>query len=131
MSHAKPLEDEVIRVLAEAGDIQESFGMPVRILNGEDGRAAFPFLRLARHEIRDDGQLSDHRLSVEIYSRSGGRAEANRLIALVADALRAAELSPAGQSLVVFYPVFSDVFLRADGTTFRGLLRLRALTDEA
>lgn len=131
MSHAKPLEDEVIRALAEAGDIQEAFGTPVRILNGEEGRAAFPFLRLARHEIRDDGQLSDHRLSVEIYSRSGGRAEANRLIALVADALRAAELSPAGQSLVVFYPVFSDVFLRADGTTFRGLLRLRAITDEA
>ncbi|WP_022694619.1 DUF3168 domain-containing protein [Ponticaulis koreensis] len=131
MSHAKPLEDEVIRALAEAGDIQESFGTPARILNGEEGRAAFPFLRLARHEIRDDGQLSDHRLSLEIYSRSGGRAEANRLIALVADALRAAELSPEGQSLVVFYPVFSDVFLRADGTTFRGLLRLRAITDEA
>lgn len=131
MSHAKPLEDEVIRALAEAGDMQEAFGTPVRILNGEEGRAAFPFLRLARHEIRDDGQLSDHRLSVEIYSRSGGRAEANRLIALVADALRAAELSPAGQSLVVFYPVFSDVFLRADGTTFRGLLRLRAITDDA
>ena len=131
MSHAKPLEDEVIRALAEAGDMQESFGTPVRVLNGEEGRAAFPFLRLARHEIRDDGQLSDHRLSVEIYSRSGGRTEANRLIALVADALRAAELTPAGQSLVVFYPVFSDVFLRADGTTFRGLLRLRAITDEA
>ena len=131
MSHAKPLEDEVIRALAEAGDIQESFGAPVRILNGEEGRAACPFLRLARHEIRDDGQLSDHRLSVEISSRSGGRPEANHLIALVADALRAADLSPEGQSLVVFYPVFSDVFLRADGTTFRGLLRLRAITDEA
>ena len=129
MSSLKALEDEVIRALSEATDMQTDFGMPVRVLNGETGRAAFPFVRIGRHELREDSLLEEHRISVEVFSRAGGRPEANRLTGLVANTLRTAEMSPSGINLIVFHPVFSDVFLRPDGTTFRGLLRLRAVTD--
>lgn len=133
MSALNALEEEIIRVLSGHVDVQGKFGDPVRLVDGEAARAAFPFMRLARHDLRREDPAGagpvEHRLSLEIYSRSGGREEANRLIAMIADVLRTEELTPTGHYLVLFHPVFSDVFLRADGTTFRGLLRLKAITD--
>ncbi len=133
MSALIALEAEVRRVILAASSLQEAFGTPVRLMGADETRAAFPFLRLDRHEIRPEapaaGALIEHRLSVEVYSRSGGREEANRLVSLVGETLRTADISPDGLKIVLFYPVYSDVFLRSDGTTFRGLIRLRALSE--
>lgn len=133
MSAIPALEAEVSRVLRQASEIKAEFGDPVRLIEDETGRAAFPFLRLSRHDVRpqSDGVagLSEHRLNIEVLSRAGGRTEASRLVGVAADALRNATLTPAGYRVVLSYPVYADVFLRRDGTTFRGLLRLRALTE--
>lgn len=133
MSALKFLEDEISRVILEDSVLQGEFGTPVRLVSGETARSAFPFIRFVRHDVRpeqpaDNGPV-EHRVSLEILVRSGGRAEANRLLGLLADRLRAATLAPLGLNLILFYPVYSDVFLRSDGTIFRGLLRLRALSE--
>lgn len=135
MSAQHALEDELKRALSDDTKIASAFGTPLRFVTGSEDRAAYPFIRVLRHETRPDAPnadgLLDHRISLEIFSRSGGREEAMRLIGLIADGLRAAELSPSGHQLILFHPVFSDVFLRPDGTTFRGLLRFRALSEPA
>lgn len=133
MSAMTSLDAEIIGALAQSEAVKTEFGDPVRIVEGETARAAFPFIRLARHEVRPETSpqpdLISHRISLEIFSRAGGRQEAGRLSALVEAALRQADLTPEGHHLVLFHPVYSDIFLRADGTTFRGLLRLRAVTE--
>ena len=134
MSAISGLESEIVRVLSEASAVQAAFGSPMRLVEGETARAAFPFIRIARHETRpetpDEAGPVEHRISIEILSRAGGRNEAQALVELVGEALRAATLSPADRHIILFYPVYSDVFLRRDGVTFRGLIRLRALTEE-
>jgi hypothetical protein len=134
MNAISALDTEIHRVLRESTEIQADFGNPVRLVAGETARAAFPYIRLARHEIRPRGPSGEdspeHRISLEVFSRSGGREEGMRLTGLIGEILRQAELSPSGYRLILFFPVFSDVFLRSDGTTFRGLLRLRALSEK-
>lgn len=133
MSATAALEAEIRRVLSASAEVQAKFGAPARLVEGETARAAFPFIRLARHEIRPEepgaGGPIEHRVSLEIYSRAGGRDEANTLIALVSNILRSASLSPEGHRVILFFPVFSDVFLRRDGSTYRGLLRMKALSE--
>lgn len=133
MSAIEALEAEIRRVVTEDADLQAEFGSPVRLVDGGTARSAFPFIRFVRHDTRPEepfeGGPIEHRVSLEVLVRSGGRAEATRLLGLLADRLRASTLTPAGLNLVLFHPVYSDVFLRADGTIFRGLLRLRALSE--
>ncbi len=133
MSALSAIEGALLQALKVASELEESFGAPVRIVEGEDARAAFPFLRLSRHqaspdEPADDGPV-DHRLTLELFSRAGGRKEAARLVGLVESAIRSTQLTPEGHRLILFYPVYSDVFLRRDGVTFRGIVRLRALSE--
>lgn len=133
MSAISTLDAEIRRVVLEDASLMAEFGDPVRLVETETARSAFPFLRLTRHEIRPQepvsGGLIEHRISMEMISRAGGREEALRLVALVAERLRTATLAPAGLHVILFYPVYSDVFLRRDGTSFRGLLRLRCLSE--
>lgn len=133
MSAITALEAEIRRVLSQSQDMRAEFGSPIRLVEGEAARAAFPFIRLARHETRPDlpvpGGSVEHRISLEVLSRHGGRDTAGSLVSLIADVLRGGSLEPEGHRIILFYPVFLDVFLRADGSTYRGLLRLRALTE--
>ena len=133
MSVLKALEDEIARVIKASAELKSDFGDPVRIVENETTRAAFPFMRFARHDVRPEadsvGELSQHRLTIEMFCRSGGRDEASRLLGVLSHVLRSADLTPDGYRVVLSYPVYSDVFLRPDGTTHRGLLRLRTLTE--
>ena len=127
------LETELSRVLASSEPIQSALGTPVRIVSADQTRAAFPFLRFIRHEFRADARAHDgpaeHRLSLEVFSRAGGRAEAIRLLHLVEETLRMSVLAPEGLHVVLCHAVYSDVFLQSDQTSFRGLLRLRVLSE--
>lgn len=133
MSAIAALENEIRRVILEDVSLQAEFGTPVRLIDETSARCAFPFIRFVRHDIRPEEPIAggpiEHRISLEVMVRSGGRAEANRLLGVLSDRLRAASLTPSGLNLILFHPVYSDVFLRADGTIFRGLLRLRALSE--
>lgn len=133
MSAIAAIEAEMSRVLNASSEVTNAFGVPARIFDAEVRRAAFPFIRFARHEMRPEESMAegpvDHRITLEVYSRNGGRDEASRLVHLVTDTLRQSELQPSGHGLILFYPLFIDVFLRPDGNTYRGLLRLRALSE--
>lgn len=128
---ASALETALSTAIRDSAALKSAFGDPVRLVEPDATRVSFPYLRLARHDTRAPGPedgVSEHRIDVEIISRAGGRAEALNLLSTVSAEIRAADITSAGVTLILLHPVYSDVFLRRDQVSWRGLLRLRALT---
>lgn len=114
-------------------EITADFGAPLREQAFGTRQPAFPFIRIARHETRkqdtDNDGLTEHRLSLEIWTRDTDRARAQAQATRVADTLRDAQPDLEGHQLILMHPTFVDVFARPDGITFRALIRIRALTQ--
>lgn len=116
-------------------EVIDAFGSPPRIFDDETRRAPYPFAILERHESEPagsslrEGQV--HRLTFTTASRAGGRLQAKALIGILRKAAEAAELSLAGQNVVLIQAVYADVVRTSDRASFRGLLRIRIVTEEA
>lgn len=128
------LTEAVLAVLRESDAVQAAFGDPARVFDGPPRRAPFPYLSLERHEVSDDGGegvvRTEHRVTLVITARRGGRRETGRLVDLVDGVLRGARLAPLDHRVVLALPVFRDVLQARDGASFRGVLRLRAIMDK-
>ncbi|MCI4646418.1 MAG: DUF3168 domain-containing protein [Hyphomonadaceae bacterium] len=112
-----------------------AFGSPPRIFDDETRRAPYPFAILERHESEPAGaSLSEgqvHRLTFTTASRAGGRLAAKTLIGALRRAAEGADLSLTGQRVVLIQAVYADVVRTSDRASFRGLLRIRIITEEA
>ncbi len=93
----------------------------------------FPYVTIGRIESRaaDAGATSalEHAVTLHVWSRYGGRAEALDVIGAMRDALHNAPLAVEGRRLVFLFAQFADVFRSGDGRTTHGVLRLRAITE--
>jgi Protein of unknown function (DUF3168) len=95
----------------------------------------FPYVTLGESTVRDwstgseDGQ--EHVLSITVWSRATGEREVNQIMAVIRDALHDVALTVAGHRLINLRQDFSDARRDADGETYRGLLRYRAVTEPA
>lgn len=93
----------------------------------------FPYVTLGRVETRaagaSGGEASEHAVTLHVWSRYGGRAEALDVIAALRNALHNAPLALNGWRLIFLFAQFADVFRAGDGRTTHGVLRLRALTE--
>lgn len=105
----------------------------VRIYDDPPSDAVFPFITLGRVETRPaDASSADaleHAVTLHVWSRHGGRAEALSVVAAMRAVLHNAALTIEGRALVLLLAVFSDVFRSGDGRTTHGVLRLRAITE--
>ncbi len=114
-------------------DVQAVLG--ARIYDEPPADVAFPYATLGRVETRaSDAQgvdALDHAVTLHVWSRYGGRAEALDAIGALRNALHDAALTVDGRRLVLLYAVYADVFRAGDGRTTHGVLRLRALTEPA
>ena len=72
-----------------------------------------------------------HTLSFAIHSRDGGRAAAKEALGALRAACERMSLTLSGQRVVLIQPVYSDVLRAPDLRSFRGLLRVRIITEEA
>jgi hypothetical protein len=119
-------------MLAHA-DVLAQLGDPARIYDDPPPDPVFPYVTLGRVESRAaDASASDaieHSVTLHVWSRHGGRAEALEVIAALRAALHNAPLSIAGRKLVLLFATFADVFRSGDGRTTHGVLRLRAITE--
>ena len=125
----------VLDLLRADTGVQELFGQPPRIHDGDAGAPAFPFARLERVEESDAGascvEARDYRLTLSTASRHGGRAFALQLVGALRAALETTPLQVAGQTVVLQQVVYADVMRTADLRRFRGLVRLRIISEEA
>lgn len=93
----------------------------------------FPYLTLGRVETKpvdaSERDALEHGVTLHVWSRYGGRAEALEVIAALRACLHNAALDVAGRRLVLLFVVFTDVFRSGDGRTTHGVVRLRAITE--
>lgn len=109
--------------------VKAVLGDPPRIWDRPPRGALFPFATYGGHRSDElpDGLL-EHRFSILIYSRCAGREETAQAVAAVRQALHDRSLSLTTGALVNLHAVYTDI-LKADGRTFQGLVRLRAVTE--
>lgn len=119
---------------ADAG-VRAMLGNPARIYDLPPNDPIFPYATLNRVESRQidasEVEAIEHALTLHVWSRYGGRAEAIDAIAALRNALHDAPLSVSGRKLIFAFVQFTDVFRSGDGITTHGVLRLRARTEAA
>jgi len=113
--------------------VQAQLGDPARIYDDPPPDVAFPYVTVGRVESRPadaaDSAALEHGLTLHVWSRYGGRAEALACVAALRGALHNAPLAIEGRRLVLLFAQFADVFRSGDGRTTHGVLRLRAITE--
>ena len=101
-----------------------------RIHDNPPGDVVHPYLTLGENETRDWPAGMEHRLTLHCFTRGGGRAEAKTILAAIHAALHDAALGLEGHSLVNLRFLDAQTRREADGITWRGTIRLRAVTEE-
>ncbi len=120
--------------LADAG-LKAVLGEPVRFYDEPPPDPMFPYVTLGRVETRaaeaSASEALEHAVTLHVWSRHGGKAETLEALAALREALHNAPLALGGRRLVLLFVQFTDVFRSGDGRTTHGVLRLRAVTEEA
>ncbi|MGV8996395.1 MAG: DUF3168 domain-containing protein [Parvibaculaceae bacterium] len=125
------LQKAIFECLTSDESVGELVG--ARIYDAVPGDAGFPYLTLGEAQVEDwsagetDGR--EHWLSLNVYSRSGGRAEAKSVMGAVHAALHDVALTLEGYTLVNMRFQSAETRRESDGTTWRGTIRFRAVTE--
>lgn len=97
--------------------------------------AGFPYVTLGEARVTDwsTGSSSghEHALTLHVWSRQGGQTEAQVVAGEIIAALEQVPLDPAGQRLVNLRFATADIRREADGKTWHGVVRFRAVTEPA
>ncbi|MBL8548384.1 MAG: DUF3168 domain-containing protein [Hyphomonadaceae bacterium] len=117
---------------ADAG-VQAVLGDPARMHDDHPPDAVFPYATFGGFQSRPADSASqaalEHVVTLHVWSRHGGRAEALEALGALRGALHDQALSLSGHRLVLLHAVFADAFRAGDGQTTHGILRLRAITE--
>jgi len=128
------LQQAVYGALASDAALIALLGGP-KIYDDAPHAVAHPYVTLGQSVERDwstgteDG--AEHVLTVHVWSRAAGRRETRAIMAAARSALHEAALSPAGTRLVSLRHELSEARREADGETWHGIVRFRALTEPA
>lgn len=121
------LQKAIFTHLAEDAGLIALVG--ARIHDNAPGDAVFPFLVLGENDTRNWPGGMEHRLALHCFSRSGGRMEAKSILGAVHVALDDKSLTLEGHTLINLRFLDSTTRREADGTTWRGTIRFRAITE--
>ncbi|MEQ1810692.1 MAG: DUF3168 domain-containing protein [Terricaulis sp.] len=104
-----------------------------RVYDDPPPDVTFPYVTIGQIESRaidaSEREALEHGLTLHVWSRYGGRAEALQVIAALRGCLHNATLNVADRRLVLLFAQFADVFRSGDGITTHGVLRLKAITE--
>tara|TARA_R110000824_G_scaffold366730_2_gene555678 strand:- start:212417 stop:212848 length:432 start_codon:yes stop_codon:yes gene_type:complete len=105
-----------------------------RIYDNVPGDTGFPYIALGEARVSDwsEGEIqgAEHWLVMHALSRGGGRAEVKAIMGAVQSALHEAALTPDGHALVNLRFEQAETRREPDGTTWRGTIRFRAVTEK-
>ena len=128
---------DVSRVLHSALEadirVQDALGNPARLYDNPPEDPVFPYLTYGPFRSEDissdDANITAHLVTLHVWSRYTGRAEALALLGVIAAAITEAPLTLSTASLVNRHILYTDIFRASDGLTLHGILRLRVTTD--
>jgi uncharacterized protein DUF3168 len=131
-SAAWPLQQAMHAALIADAPLVALLGGP-RVYDDVPTRGAYPYVTVAPVQARDFGTGSDdgeeHVVTLNVWSRGGGRKEALLIMAAVRTVLHDAALTLAGHRLVNLRHESSDARRGRDGETYEGVIRFRAVTE--
>ena len=134
-SASADLQRAFLTALRADSDVQALLGTPARIYDDETPEPVFPCAQLERHEVVDRGSAGSagqaHTITLGVRSRFGGRAAAQEIVGTLRAATDRLVLSLSGQRIVLVQTVYCDVMRTSDLSEFRGIVRVRLLTEEA
>lgn len=135
MSAERALAAAMREALLAHEDVKAVLGDPARVYDDPPPDPVFPYATFGRFESKpadsSGTEATEHAVTLHVWSRYGGRAEAIEAIAAMRAALHNAPLAAEGCTLVLLLAQFTDVFRSGDGRTTHGVLRLRAITEAA
>ena len=130
MSVEAAIESALMDLLRADAGVQATFGNPARVFDAESDAPLFPYAELERHEVTPAGAAlvdgHEHRLTLAVFTREDGLKGAKAAVA----ALRAA-VEGAAWSVPGVHVVYGDVMRTADKRAFRGIIRIRIISEEA
>ena len=126
------LESAILAVLAADESVAAVLGDPMRVLEVESPRPAFPYLEIVRHQSVPAGsagvEASEHRLDLAVVSRLDGGAGSLAAVGAIRSALEAGELALGAWQCTLLAPVFVDT-LREGAGRWRTVMRLKAIVE--
>lgn len=126
------LEAALLVAIGASASVKELLGDPVRVEEIGSPRPKFPYLEVARHEVRPAGavgvEAAEHMVDLVVVSRDLGGRQAREAVAAVREALEAAELAMDGARCVLLLAQFTDTMRTRPGL-WRSMLRLRAVVE--
>lgn len=106
-----------------------------RIYDDVPRGAAFPYVTFGPNTTRDwstgTEMGSEHLLTLRAWSKAGGEKEVHLVLEAIRAALHEAAVTLTGHRLVSLRHETSDAMRGADGETYQGIARFRALTEPA
>jgi len=131
-------EHDVIAALREGlrADVavQAVLGNPARVYDDETPGPAYPYAVIERHESRAANGANtrglEHTVQIVTYSRHGGAYESKRLLGALRVAVQALEFDLPDQRMILVIPTYCDAMRTKNQYLFRGVLRVRILTEE-
>ena len=124
-----PLQKAIYQALSGNAALTALAGVYDRPVQG----APFPYLSFSGWEGRDWSSATTSGMAftlvIEVWSRAGGHSEAARIMEQVHAALHEAAPAVEGQTLVLLRFSDSVIAPEADGSTYRGVMRLQALVQ--
>ena len=124
----------LLDMLRADADVQAVFGIPARVFDDETRRAAFPFAQVEKHESQPAGasgvSATEHKITLGVLTRFDGLSGAKAAVGAIRVAIERGSLTVPGQTVVLSHPIYVDVMRRADRRAFRGVVRIRIITEE-
>lgn len=121
------------RLVANAGVLAALGG--ARVYDAVPRAVVFPYVTFGPSLVRDwsTGTESgaEHALTLRVWSKAGGERETHRILDALRGALHEASLTLSGHRLVSLRHEASDTARGADGETYAGVARFRAVTEPA
>lgn len=131
------LAEHIIQVLQAGSDVQDVLGNPARIFDDQSRLSDWPFVTLERHDVRPGDSITtrrhEHRLQFVSASRHGGLSEAKSVLGALRAAIEATDWSTevlVGQRIILALVTYSDVMRTRDRRAFRGVFRVRVITEK-
>lgn len=114
--------------------VQDALGKPARLYDHAPEDPVFPYLTYgpmrSEDNSADGARLTVHLITLHVWSRYTGRAEALGLMGTIASVLTDAPMPLTNAALVNRHIIYTDIFRASDGLTLHGILRLRVSTDQ-
>ncbi|NWG45996.1 MAG: DUF3168 domain-containing protein [Alphaproteobacteria bacterium] len=128
------LQTAVYGALASDAALLALLGDPPRLHDDTPAGTGFPLVTLGEVTSLDWSTATEsgaeHRLTLNAWSRQGGRAQVQAILGALSARLHLAELSLASHRLVLLRLEFAQVLREGDGETWHGIQRYRALTED-